>query len=318
MDAETGAITRRRTAPFGEVRRGRPGERARRQGLRGWHEDHRPGDPSRCPRVYPKIGPFHLRRPVLTSSDPTPVQRLPYAPPQPGQVQRPDGSCCPPKAAGGSSPSSSGCGGRRDVSFCSSPTRPTAGVGPAGQLAGRTTGCRRPRRWRWRTPGQQEQAKQKPRTRQGPAQDRHGRIGHHRRAGLRHQGRLRGCARGKHLNIATVSSAARGQAGPKYGLPWNWKKGVDLVSGSEHRRRPHRRAKNWFQNSKLVRQLEGALGKGGCNSFVPGTKVLLADGRRRPSSRSDRRPGGRHRPGQPGARRKTVAATIIGTGTRSW
>ncbi|MFJ2911718.1 RHS repeat-associated core domain-containing protein [Streptomyces sp. NPDC087228] len=80
--------------------------------------------------------------------------------------------------------------------------------------------------------------------------------------------------------VNIVSSAVGGIIGKmakKYGLPWQWKKGGELlnrlwnlgdelVSG----------IKTWYSQSKLARML------GKCNSFAPGTRVLMADGTSKP------------------------------------
>ncbi|MGW1228320.1 polymorphic toxin-type HINT domain-containing protein [Streptomyces sp. NPDC002530] len=83
--------------------------------------------------------------------------------------------------------------------------------------------------------------------------------------------------------VNIISSAVGGIVGKiakKYGLPWKWKKaaelgkrlwklGEKLISG----------VKDWYSKSKLAKRL------GSCNSFTPGTRVLMADGTSKPIER---------------------------------
>ncbi|OKJ02807.1 hypothetical protein AMK18_11460 [Streptomyces sp. CB01249] len=78
--------------------------------------------------------------------------------------------------------------------------------------------------------------------------------------------------------VNIISSAVGGIVGKlakKYGVPWKWKKAAELgkrlwnlgdklISG----------VKNWLSKSKLASKLM----RSSCNSFVPGTEVLMADG----------------------------------------
>ncbi|MGW0934941.1 polymorphic toxin-type HINT domain-containing protein [Streptomyces sp. NPDC002666] len=80
--------------------------------------------------------------------------------------------------------------------------------------------------------------------------------------------------------VNVISSAVGGIVGKlakKYGLPWKWKKGAELgkrlwklgdklISG----------IKDWYSKTKIAKKL------GGCNSFTPGTRVLMADGTSKP------------------------------------
>ncbi|MFJ6011531.1 polymorphic toxin-type HINT domain-containing protein [Streptomyces sp. NPDC092952] len=80
--------------------------------------------------------------------------------------------------------------------------------------------------------------------------------------------------------VNVVTSAVGGLIGKmasRYGLPWKWKKGAELIA------RLGRVAdelisgvKNWYSKTKLAQRLRK------CNSFVPGTRVLMADGSSRP------------------------------------
>lgn len=81
------------------------------------------------------------------------------------------------------------------------------------------------------------------------------------------------------LNVA--SSALGGMVGKmasKYGVPWKWKKGAELVKGLWNLgSKLIKGLKDWYSSSKLARKLGGA-----CNSFTPGTQVLMADGTTKP------------------------------------
>ncbi|MFJ4916995.1 polymorphic toxin-type HINT domain-containing protein [Streptomyces sp. NPDC088726] len=80
--------------------------------------------------------------------------------------------------------------------------------------------------------------------------------------------------------VNIISSAVGGILGKlvkKYAPWWKWKKGAALIKrignlGSKL----FREAKSWFKNSKLAKSL------GSCNSFTPGTRVLMADGTSKP------------------------------------
>ncbi|WP_238014582.1 polymorphic toxin-type HINT domain-containing protein [Dactylosporangium sp. AC04546] len=127
------------------------------------------------------------------------------------------------------------------------------------------------------------------------------------------------------LNVA--SSFVGGLAGKlasKYGAPWKWKKAYDLGQkvwnlGKEL----YEGVSTWFKNIKLVKKLSAKaddLAGAACaipNSFTPGTLVLLAVGGAKAIEEVDvgdvvlaTDPGtGRTEP-------KTVVATIIGHGTK--
>ena len=73
--------------------------------------------------------------------------------------------------------------------------------------------------------------------------------------------------------VTVLASFAGGVAGKllaKYGAPWKWKKAAELVG----------RLKDLADDG--VTAIKKLLSLGKCNSFVPGTKVLLADGTSRP------------------------------------
>jgi RHS repeat-associated protein len=106
----------------------------------------------------------------------------------------------------------------------------------------------------------------------------------------------------------------------KYGLPWNWGKAVELgkkvwnklgelVGG----------IRDWFKNTKLVQQL---MKRGDCkglkgNSFVPGTPVLLAGGKTKPIEELDVGDQVVATDPETGETRpEPVVATIIGHGTK--
>jgi hypothetical protein len=120
------------------------------------------------------------------------------------------------------------------------------------------------------------------------------------------------------INVA--SSFVGGMAGKlasKYGLPWNWGKGValgkrvwnnldDLVGG----------AMDWFKHSRKAKELERACARS--NSFVPGTLVLLADGTYKAIDEVD--VGDKVVATDPETVKqvaKTVVATIIGVGSKN-
>jgi RHS repeat-associated protein len=322
VDAQTGAITRRRTAPFGEVRGADPGAWPGDQGFVGGTKDPTTGLTHLGAREYdPKIGQFISADPVFTTSDPTQFNAYQYARHNPVTFSDPTGLMLPAEGGGGSSPSSSGCAGGGMSSFCSSPYGSYGGQwGPPGSSqAGRPV------------PSADEVALAEARAKQEQAKQK---LKEAAKALLKiamdelgitdaldcvTKGDFGACAE-TFINIATsFVGGIAAKLARKYGLPWNWKKGVDLVKriwniagdlidG----------AKNWFKNSKLVRQLEGALGKGGCNSFVPGTMVLLANGKRKPIEQV--RVGDRVVATDPVSRAhgaKTVAATIIGSGSKN-
>ncbi len=101
----------------------------------------------------------------------------------------------------------------------------------------------------------------------------------------------------------------------KYGAPWKWKKAAELgrklwnlgeriVDG----------IRTWMKESRLAR----ALGRSACNSFLPGTLVLLANGGRKPIEKL--RTGDKVLATDPGTGRttgRTVVATIVGQGTKN-
>jgi hypothetical protein len=65
--------------------------------------------------------------------------------------------------------------------------------------------------------------------------------------------------------------------------------------------------KKWWDSSRKVKRLTGK-----CNSFVPGTKVLTADGSTKPIEEVEPADlGARHRPGDRPLRTQLVAATIM-------
>ncbi|MQA93129.1 MAG: DUF4237 domain-containing protein [Streptosporangiales bacterium] len=114
------------------------------------------------------------------------------------------------------------------------------------------------------------------------------------------------------LNVA--ASFVGGLAGKllaKYGAPWKWKQGAallkriwnlggDLVNG----------AKEWWRTSRRVKQLD-------CNSFVPGARVVMADGKRKPIK--DVRVGDRVLATDPVTGKTSaelVTAEIVGHGTK--
>jgi hypothetical protein len=81
------------------------------------------------------------------------------------------------------------------------------------------------------------------------------------------------------LNVASsFVGGILGKIATKYGAPWKWKKAYELgkkitgllgdLVGS---------VSSFIKNSKLAKKLGG--GGGGCNSFTPDTRVLLADGK---------------------------------------
>ncbi|MEU7890653.1 DNRLRE domain-containing protein [Microbispora bryophytorum] len=88
------------------------------------------------------------------------------------------------------------------------------------------------------------------------------------------------------LNI--LSSLAGGVAGKivaKYGLPWKWKKAVELgkrLAGLV--KRGYEAVKRWLDAKSALKKAEDAyqLAKKTCNSFVAGTLVLMADGSYKP------------------------------------
>lgn len=116
--------------------------------------------------------------------------------------------------------------------------------------------------------------------------------------------------------VNVVMSFAGGVAGKlmsKYGLPWKWKKGAELVRRLWHLGDEALGAlKGWLKAGDELKQLEK------CNSFVPGTKVVMADGKAKRIERI--KLGDKVKATDPltgKTRPKRVVATIIGQGEKN-
>jgi hypothetical protein len=107
---------------------------------------------------------------------------------------------------------------------------------------------------------------------------------------------------------AVLASFAGGIAGKilaKYGSPRKWKKGAELVGNLKK------------LADRGITAIKDLLKAGQCNSFVPGTKVLLADGSSKPIEQlklGDKVKATDPATGETTAER--VVATIIGQGAK--
>ncbi|MEV0830126.1 polymorphic toxin-type HINT domain-containing protein [Nonomuraea rubra] len=124
------------------------------------------------------------------------------------------------------------------------------------------------------------------------------------------------------LNI--LSSLAGGLAGKlavKYGLPWKWKKAYELGKRVwKHAGDAISAFKNWLAAKDRLRGALARLRKAtdDCNSFVPGTRVVLADGSTKPIEQvkvGDQVLATNPETGQTAA--KPVIALIAGSGAKN-
>ncbi|TDU91872.1 RHS repeat-associated protein [Kribbella voronezhensis] len=108
--------------------------------------------------------------------------------------------------------------------------------------------------------------------------------------------------------VTILASFAGGIAGKilaKYGSPWKWKKGIELVGNLKN------------LAGKAITAIKDLLKAGKCNSFVPGTKVLLADGTSKPIEQV--KVGDKVKATDPATgktKAEPVVATIIGQGAK--
>jgi RHS repeat-associated protein len=132
------------------------------------------------------------------------------------------------------------------------------------------------------------------------------------------QGDVGACLETGTTVLATIAGGLVGKLLKKYGAPWKWDDAQRLVSrvwglvreGSEG-------VSDWSRARGGLKAAQSSLDEVSCNSFVPGTAVLLASGDRVPIDEvavGDRVLATDPESGRTEAR--TVAATIVGTGTK--
>ncbi|MEV6983133.1 RHS repeat-associated core domain-containing protein, partial [Sphaerisporangium sp. NPDC051017] len=85
------------------------------------------------------------------------------------------------------------------------------------------------------------------------------------------------------LNIlGSLAGGLVAKLGAKYALPWKWKKGVKLAKDIwKHADEAIKALKGWMNAKgelKAAQQFLGRVAKAACSSFIPGTKVVMADG----------------------------------------
>ncbi|MEU0096507.1 Hint domain-containing protein [Kribbella sp. NPDC006257] len=105
--------------------------------------------------------------------------------------------------------------------------------------------------------------------------------------------------------LAFFAGGIAGKILAKYGSPWKWKKGIELVGKLKD------------LAGEAVTGIKDLLRAGSCNSFVPGTKVLLADGTSKPIEQL--KLGDKMKATDPTTGKSTdepVVATIIGRGAK--
>lgn len=302
VDATTGAVTHRRTTPFGAVRGTPPASWAGDKGFVGGTQDPS-GLTHLGAREYdPSIGRFVSVDPLIDVNDPQQINPYPYSNNNPTTYTDPDGRMLFDDGGGSTNttPSSNiNCYGGNMSASCQDTDDDTTTTDPAVEEAKRN----------------KEKAKQKlieaGKMLLKIAMDE---LGITAALDCFTTGDLGACGETA-LNVA--SSFVGGLAGKllgKYGAPWKWKKGAELVKKIWNLLdNLVEGVKDFFKNSKIVQKLTG-----GCNSFLPGTGVLLADGSSKPIEDVDvgetvlaTDPD----TGQTAA--KTVVGTIIGQGSKN-
>ncbi|MFE3942753.1 RHS repeat-associated core domain-containing protein [Streptomyces sp. NPDC059118] len=285
IDSTTQAVTQRRFDPYGVSRSEPTGEWPGEKGFVGGTVDEQTGLTHLGAREYdPGLGKFISVDPVIDYTDPQQMNAYAYASNSPVTLSDPSGllPCAPGVSERGNS-----CGGC--TLFCSGE------AGDAQAKVEKATGDRNAAR------AQQGQAKQRiKQTAKALVKIVRDLIGVDAALDCFSSGDLGSCGETL-LNVA--GSFAGGLAGKilaKYGLPWKWAKGVklakrvvglvsDLIGG----------VKDLMKSSKALSKAEDALAVArakakaalsklkrseptACHSFLPGTRVLLADGSTKP------------------------------------
>ncbi|MFF8916681.1 polymorphic toxin-type HINT domain-containing protein [Streptomyces sp. NPDC015032] len=290
IDGATQAVTQRRFDPYGVARAEPTGQWPGEKGFVGGTIDEQSGLTHLGAREYdPGLGKFISVDPVIDYTDPQQMNAYAYANNSPVTLSDPSGllPCAPGVPEHGNSCGGGGCG-----IYCSGDVADTE-----AQVA-KATGDRNAAQ------AQQGQAKQRiKQTAKALVKIVRDLVGVDAALDCFSSGDLGSCGETL-LNVA--GSFAGGLAGKimaKYGLPWKWAKGVqlakrvaglvgDLISG----------VKGLMKSSKALSKAEDALAvarakakaalsklkkdQGSCpvpnHSFLPGTKVLLADGSKKP------------------------------------
>ncbi|MFE3901706.1 polymorphic toxin-type HINT domain-containing protein [Streptomyces sp. NPDC059153] len=287
IDATTQAVTQRRFDPYGVARAEPTGQWPGEKGFVGGTIDEQSGLTHLGAREYdPGLGKFISVDPVIDYTDPQQMNAYAYANNSPVTLSDPSGllPCAPGVSEHGNS-----CGGGGCTLFCSGDVADTE-----AQVT-KATGDRNAAQ------AQQGQAKQRiKQTAKALVKIVRDLIGVDAALDCFSSGDLGACGETL-LNVA--GSFAGGLAGKilaKYGLPWKWAKGVklakrvvglvsDLIGG----------VKDLVKSSKALSKAQDALAVArakakaalsklkksdptSCHSFLPGTKVLLADGSTKP------------------------------------
>ncbi|WP_159424446.1 polymorphic toxin-type HINT domain-containing protein [Streptomyces sp. 3214.6] len=316
VNATTGEITRRRMDPYGNER-GNDGKTwVNDKGFLGKTVDESTGLVNVGAREYePENGRFISVDPIIDYSDPQQMNGYVYANSNPVSGSDPSGtmSCASPEECGGgvqygvSTPSKSleplnskkwGCNG-------------CTGESPAARAATRARASA-------------NEAKQRAADIAGELADiAMEELGIKDALDCFTTGNLGACGATVFNVASSFAGGLAGKLAKKYGLPWKWDKAVALgkrIWGLV--KKLGNAVTDWFKANKLAKRAEeaaeSALEAGPtCNSFVPKTKVLMADGSQK--SIEDIDIGDRVVATDPETGKtefQTVTAKIKGTGTK--